>query len=206
MHPLYVSLGNIHKDVHQKINHCAWMLLAKLPVCKFAQMTFDTSCGTLEEAVHMPRIVQQRMFHWCMEITLAPLLAIQQVPRLMTGPNGLVCPCIEVLMTHLADLKDQQMLTVLQVGSCLVCLVPHHSLGEYSEHVACMCDWILWSLKQLQEKYLHASTFEFSQEAKKLKVGLSSCTEAPFWKDFVRECPSSTFILTNPNHAQHTLP
>ncbi|KAF8314407.1 uncharacterized protein EI90DRAFT_2850500, partial [Cantharellus anzutake] len=122
MHPLYISLGNIHKDVCRKINRHAWMLLAKLPVCKFAQTTFDMSGGTLKEAACMPGIVQQKMFHRCMEITLAPLLTVQQVPRLMTGPDGLVHACVAILMSHLADLEEQQMIAITQVGHCLVCL------------------------------------------------------------------------------------
>ncbi|KAF8342082.1 uncharacterized protein EI90DRAFT_2904255 [Cantharellus anzutake] len=189
MHPLYISLGNIHKDVHRKINRHAWMLLAKLPVCKFAQTTFNTSGGTLEEAARMPGIVQQEMFHHCLEITLAPLLTVQQVPRLMTGPDGLVRACVAILMSHLADLEEQQMVAITQTGNCSVCLVPHHAQEEYTEHPARTRDWILDPLKRLREQYPHASTFEFSQEAKRLKLGLSGCTESPYWKGF-KQCPS----------------
>jgi hypothetical protein len=67
----------------------------------------------------------------------------------MTGPDGLVRVCVAILMSYLADLEEQQMISITQTGNCSVCLVPHHAQEIGTEHPARTRDWILDSLKWL---------------------------------------------------------
>ncbi len=43
MHTIYVSLGNIHKDIQRKLTAQTWLLVAKIPVSKFPHTEFPHS-------------------------------------------------------------------------------------------------------------------------------------------------------------------
>ncbi|KAF8324180.1 uncharacterized protein EI90DRAFT_2935211, partial [Cantharellus anzutake] len=70
MHAIYISLGNISKDVRKKRNARAWLLLAKIPISKFSKTCFT---GSKTERESMPGILSHRLFHQCMKLVLAPL-------------------------------------------------------------------------------------------------------------------------------------
>ncbi|KAF8319480.1 uncharacterized protein EI90DRAFT_3132592 [Cantharellus anzutake] len=56
MHAIYISLGNISKNVCWKHNMCAWLLLAKVPICKFPKTPFP---GNKTEQKAIPGILGQ---------------------------------------------------------------------------------------------------------------------------------------------------
>ena len=76
MHPIYISLGNIHKDVWNKPSRKGWMLLAKLPTSKFAALKAWLDATEMEKRA-MPGVLQKRLFHSCMSIVLAPLQVLE---------------------------------------------------------------------------------------------------------------------------------
>ncbi len=41
MHAVYLSIGNISKDVHWKHNSCTWLLVTKIPIPKFLKTQFS---------------------------------------------------------------------------------------------------------------------------------------------------------------------
>ena len=63
MHTLYLSIGNISKDVCQKHNSCTWLLVTKIPISKFLKTQFSGP-KTKQEA--MPGILSHCLFHECM--------------------------------------------------------------------------------------------------------------------------------------------
>ena len=56
MHAVYMTLGNIHKDVQRKLTSHAWLLVAKIPVTKFLHTVFS---GSKSEKMAMPGILRQ---------------------------------------------------------------------------------------------------------------------------------------------------
>src|SRR5258707_2321964 len=63
MHAVYLSIGNISKDIHQKHNSHAWLLVTKIPISKFSKTQFSGP-KTKQEA--MPGILSHHLFHECM--------------------------------------------------------------------------------------------------------------------------------------------
>src|SRR5260370_1172338 len=60
MHTVYLSLGNISKDIHWKHNTHAWLLVTKIPISKFLKTQFS---GTKTEWDAMPGILSHHLFH-----------------------------------------------------------------------------------------------------------------------------------------------
>ena len=63
MHAVYLSIGNISKDVCQKHNSCTWLLVTKVPISKFLKTQFS---GPKTEQEAMPGILSHHLFHECM--------------------------------------------------------------------------------------------------------------------------------------------
>lgn len=72
MHAVYMSIGNIQKDVRNKVSRRAWVLLAKLPTPKFSSLNGQVFASK-EESDRMPGILKAQLFHACMKNVLEPL-------------------------------------------------------------------------------------------------------------------------------------
>ncbi len=66
MHAIYISLGNISKEIWKRQNAQAWLLLAKVPVSKFPKTVFP---GSKTEQGAMPGILG-----WCEDLQLPSML------------------------------------------------------------------------------------------------------------------------------------
>ena len=124
--PVYISLGNIHKNLRRKRDSKAWLLLAKLPTGQFRRTHFGT---TKKENARMPGILRQRLFHLCMRIVLEPLRTDNHVYRTMVGPDAKLRQCVAVLMAWIADLEEQLMIAGVVNFNCPVCLASWEDLG-----------------------------------------------------------------------------
>src|SRR5258708_7624922 len=104
MHTVYLSIGNISKDVHQKHNSCTWLLVTKIPISKFSKTQFS---GPKTEQEAMPGILSHRLFHECMQQVLAPLRLDQRQYYVVPSPAGNSQLCMAVLMALIAVLYEQ---------------------------------------------------------------------------------------------------
>lgn len=118
MHPVYISLGNIHKDMRNKPSRQGWMLLAKLPTSKFAAFKARLDASASEKKA-MPGILQKRLFHAAMGIVLAPLKKMEVTQAVdASGNTRRVMP---ILMSWLADLEEHWLILGLAKSSCPKC-------------------------------------------------------------------------------------
>ncbi len=110
MHPLYLSLGNIHKSVRNKPTKRAWILLANLLISKFLSQEFhDTHLA--DKSKGMPGLLQKILYHTCLHIILKPLhkysgLECPIVPISLLDAHGMIQPCIPMLMAWITDLEE----------------------------------------------------------------------------------------------------
>src|ERR1700733_6285847 len=72
IHAVYMTLGNIRKEVRHKSTFKCWMVLAYLPKPKFANTKFDAT-GTLGEADGMPSLCGKIFLHEALRHILACL-------------------------------------------------------------------------------------------------------------------------------------
>src|SRR5260370_8411217 len=59
MHAVYLSIGNISKDVCQKHNSRTWLLLTKIPISKFSKTQFS---GPKPKPKPIPPILNHTLF------------------------------------------------------------------------------------------------------------------------------------------------
>ncbi|KAF8287391.1 hypothetical protein DL93DRAFT_2069359, partial [Clavulina sp. PMI_390] len=119
MWPVYISLGNIHKDTRNKPSRCAWMLLAKLPTEKYASLKARLDASAAEKEA-MPGILQRRMFHQCMRIVLEPLRGL--TPVTAVDGMGFERVVVPILTAWLADLEEVWVILGLTRSQCPKCL------------------------------------------------------------------------------------
>jgi hypothetical protein len=181
MHPVYISIGNIKKDVRRKKNSRAWMLLAMLPISKFP-MTEFTEGATKMEKTRTPGILRTCMFHLCMRTALEPLRKDRQRYHLCLGPDGQHRACVPILLGWIADLEEQLMICGVQNYSCPVCMAGYSDLGTAGTYAYRDGCWMIETLAYVRNRYPEATMYEFHCAVKTLQVGLSGCTEEPCWE------------------------
>lgn len=198
MHPVYMTLGNIHKSLRRKRDSRAWLVLAKLPTGRFRRTQFGTNKA---ENTKMPGILRERLFHQCMRVVLEPLRKNQRVCRVMVGPDAKLRRCVVVLMAWIADLEEQLLIAGVVKFHCPVCVASKKELGDLD----CFCirsgKWILDTLACVRAKYPNATTYEFSCAIRSLKIGLSGCTEELCWEGLL--LGPERFIKQDLLHGSH---
>jgi hypothetical protein len=71
-HVLYMSLGNIDKDVRSHISNGAWILVAYIPKSKFELTLAKNEKLSKTDQQTLLNLLNQRLFHRCMEIISLP--------------------------------------------------------------------------------------------------------------------------------------
>ncbi|KAF8325083.1 uncharacterized protein EI90DRAFT_2933015, partial [Cantharellus anzutake] len=89
MHAVYISLGNISKNVQKWQSAHVWLLLAKIPISKFSKTHFT---GNKSERESMPGILSHHLFHKCMKRVPAPLRVDQRLCNHLMANSDCVSP------------------------------------------------------------------------------------------------------------------
>lgn len=162
MHPVYLSIGNIQKDVRNKPSRQGWMLLAKLPTSKFA--TFKASLDASDaEKKAMTGILQKRLFHRCMKVVLDPLRKMEVT--LAVDAEGYERRVMAVLMAWLADLEELWMILGLAKSSCPKCMARTNDFDVPHAQESRTGDSILEDLRTIRHEYPDADVYQFVRRA-----------------------------------------
>ncbi|CAE7129460.1 unnamed protein product [Rhizoctonia solani] len=186
VHALYMSLGNIKKDVRAQTSKRAWMLIAYIPICKWEATLEHTEIKSKAHAKALPGILSRRLFHFCMEIICQPLRQLN--PHEIVDPDGNVRLIFYVLIAYLADLEEQYMIAALDKSNCMHCTATTTDFGSPDEYPTRTSESILDAIEQVQNaRQVNADPYEFSLTAGKYRL---SDVEFPFWAElpFVDIC------------------
>ena len=120
VYPVYLTIGNIPKDICKKASYRFQILLAYLPTTCLQHITSAT----------LRRWALANLFHACMRHVLAFLreAGIQGID--MATGNGDVYRCHPIFSIFIGNYPEQILVTCLKNGECPTCPIPQEDLGS----------------------------------------------------------------------------
>ncbi|KAJ6607088.1 hypothetical protein B0H10DRAFT_2228204 [Mycena sp. CBHHK59/15] len=119
-YPVYMTIGNIPKEIRRKTSRRAYVLLAYLPTSRLNHITNDAS----------RRRTLANLFHACLSYITAPLhdAGISGLP--MASGDGQIRRCHPIVACYIGDYPEQVLVTCVKTGECPTCDVVHGKLGD----------------------------------------------------------------------------
>ncbi|THU83570.1 hypothetical protein K435DRAFT_822933 [Dendrothele bispora CBS 962.96] len=130
-YPVYVTIGNIPKEIRRKPSRQGQMLLGYLPIIKLSSLA-----GPLA----MRRRITANVFHACVGYMLKPLENARRSGVYMTSGDGLVRHTHPLSALHVGDYPEQLLITGAKKGECPSCPIPMDEVGESAE-IYDFCDF-----------------------------------------------------------------
>ncbi|THH03596.1 hypothetical protein EW145_g6149 [Phellinidium pouzarii] len=185
--PVYLTIGNIAKNIRLKPSTHATVILGYLPKVKF--QCFEG--GSDDEA----RSRIWNFFHHCMRVLLVPLIE--------AGENGIEMLCVDgfsrivfpILAAYVADYPEQCLVTCCKSFRCPKCVVPRAELASKKKYPLREPDKTLELLRR------NAEPFRINAPAAFITQGLRPMYP-PFWAD-LPHCNIFTAITPDLLHQLH---
>ena len=119
-YPLYLTIGNIPKDIRRKPSRHAYMLLAYLPASKLKHITNNA----------MRRRMAIDLFHFCLSHILEPIKRAAVEGILMKDGHGVIRRVHPILASYIGDYPEQVIVTCTKTGECPKCDISANDIGS----------------------------------------------------------------------------
>lgn len=181
-HGVYMSLGNIDKEVREDISEGAWMLVAYIPKSNWEKTL--ASMGPLSEAKRstLIHLLNRRLFHYCMEAVTLPFRRTQ--PHEALDPEGNTRLVQHDLSIYGADLEEQCDIASITRNTCPQCDAKGAKLGDArcqhhrsSQDILQRIEKVLADFHRINNRY--PDPLEFLREGKKYDL---NGVQRPFWR------------------------
>ena len=139
-YPIYMTIGNIPKDVCRKPSHHTHILLGYLPMTKLDHITNKASRHR----------TLANLFHVCMSQILEPLETVGTDGLPMASGNGVIHQIHPILASQIGDYPEQVLVTSVKTGECPTCPVPCGSLGDSQDYDCHDLDEVLAALDSFE--------------------------------------------------------
>lgn len=118
---MYLTIGNLPKEIRRKPSHRGQILLAYLPTTRLEHIKNKAA----------RRRTLANLFHACMSLITEPLREAGIEGILMTSGDGVTRRCHPILAVYVGDYPEQVLVTATYTGDCPICKCPHSELGCY---------------------------------------------------------------------------
>ncbi|KIJ08909.1 hypothetical protein PAXINDRAFT_17990 [Paxillus involutus ATCC 200175] len=147
--PVYLTVGNISKDVRHQPSKHACVLLGYLPTTKLE--CFSSSCHSVE---------CYRLFHYCMRQILEPLVEAGNTGIPMTCPDGYIRQLHPILAAYVADFPEQCLVACCKESRCPKCVIPRQNCGDLVTSQSRTPNHTLENLGKYQEGTMEQKEFD----------------------------------------------
>jgi hypothetical protein len=120
-YPVYLTIGNIPKEIRCKPSCRAYVLFGYLPTTRLENEANKSS----------RRRQLANLYHACMSKILLPLKYAGNNGVFMTTGDGFIHRCHPLLACFVGDYPEQVLTTATFTGQCPVCPTSHDDLGDY---------------------------------------------------------------------------
>ncbi|THU98815.1 hypothetical protein K435DRAFT_795398 [Dendrothele bispora CBS 962.96] len=120
-YPVYLTIGNLPKEIRSKPSQQGQVLLVYLPTDRLEHIKNKSS----------RRRTVTNLFHACMRDLLAPLKKAGLEGIELKSGDGVVRRCHPILAVYVGDYPEQVLVTTGYYGDCASCECPKDELGIY---------------------------------------------------------------------------
>ena len=123
-YPVYLTLGNIPKELRRKPSRRTHILLGYLPTTPLHHISSTAS----------RRRMVANLFHYCMSRVLAPLECLFETgPIEMSSGDGTIRRTFPIFACFVGDYPEQVLASGCKTGDCPRCPAKRPELGEFKE-------------------------------------------------------------------------
>ena len=160
---IYLTIGNIPKDICRKPLRHAQLLLGYILTSKLEAMK--------NKSAH--HLTLANLFHACMGKVLGPIASASKTGLEMMSRDGVWCQYHPIFAIFIGDYPKQALVTCTFHGHCLKCLVPPGQLGKSKSFLLC-------TQRSMTRTYLLADgdRHQFHQACRKARM---KPIVHPFW-------------------------
>ncbi|KAJ7212695.1 hypothetical protein GGX14DRAFT_361455 [Mycena pura] len=165
-YPVYMTIGNIPKDIRRKPSQNAYILIGYLPTSRLDHIKVAAA----------RRRALANLYHACMRKILAPLRRAGIEGAEMASGDGIVRRCHPILAVFAGDYPEQCLTAGVKAGDCPTCPVERDMLGTLQEvYDVRDLDAVLAALAKAE-----GNATEFTRAC--LAAGIKPIHK-PFWED-----------------------
>ncbi|KAI0633956.1 hypothetical protein C8Q77DRAFT_1193668 [Trametes polyzona] len=166
-YPVYLTIGNLPKDIRRKPSRRGQILLAYLPATNLKHVSSKEA----------RRRALANLYHACMRYVLAPLRAAGLSGIKLTSGDGMTRRAHPIFAVHIGDYPEQLLATCCKNGTCPKCSIPRDELGDDVNLARPFRD--LDKVLDALDEFDHG-VLSFSRACR--DAGIKPVVE-PFWKD-----------------------
>ncbi|ETW82643.1 hypothetical protein HETIRDRAFT_316548, partial [Heterobasidion irregulare TC 32-1] len=125
-YPIYMTFGNLLKDICKKPSQHSQILIEYLPTTQLDHFTNNAACHR----------AMSNLFHSCVHKILEPLRCHGKEGLAMVSGDGIWWCCHPILAILMGDYPEQCLATCTLFGDCSKYTVPHNKLRDHIHYMA----------------------------------------------------------------------